>query len=142
MKLPLREFSEVLTMLRGPIESSAASEKRQAARMTVNARVIGYLMDGEKVQRSYSMLMRDISLTGTGVLQTLALPQNSKVVLALPRNAAPLFVLSNVMHCRSLADGILACGIEFVNLVDEAASKNFIKGAADERERLSKAIMV
>lgn len=128
MKLPLRDFADVIAALKGPEGKSSGSEKRNAARMHVTAKVNVHLMDDEQMGRSFSALTRDVSLTGCGLIQAVALSSAQKVIVELPREHAPLFVISLAMHCRPLADGLLAVGFEFFELLDAEASKKMIKG--------------
>src|SRR4051812_25526481 len=103
MKLPLREFADVVQAMKGPGESGAGSEKRKAARMTGSAKLTAFLIEGGKVGRSYSILTRDISISGVGVLQSITLQPGQEVILALPRTPQPpLFVTCVAMHCRPL----------------------------------------
>ena len=57
--------------------------------MTVTAKVNLHLLDNNRVARTFSALTRDISLTGVGLLQAVALSSNQTVVLGLPRQHPP-----------------------------------------------------
>jgi c-di-GMP-binding flagellar brake protein YcgR len=132
MQLPLRDFADVIAALKGPGgEKSGAGEKRRAARMTVTAKFNIHIVVNGVLGKSFSALTRDISLTGMGVLQAIALQQNQSIVVALPRSAEPLYVVSTVMHCRPLADGLLAVGLEFA----EMASKETVTMLQTEGSR-------
>src|SRR5262245_42327725 len=119
MQLPLRDFADVITALKGPVDTSGASEKRRAARMTVTAKLNIHIAINGQLGKTFSALTRDISLTGMGLLQAVALQANQHIIVALPRAHGPLFVVAIVMHCRPLADGLLAVGLEFVELASK-----------------------
>jgi c-di-GMP-binding flagellar brake protein YcgR len=141
MKLPLRDFADVIAALKGPENRSSGSEKRNAARMNVTAKVSVHLLVDEKVGRSFSALTRDISLTGCGLIQAVALSSEQRVILELPREHTPLFVISLAMHCRPLADGLLAVGFEYVQLLDAHTSDKMIKGQNDQYAHIRDSIL-
>src|SRR5689334_20888848 len=118
MKLPLRDFADVVAALKGALKTGE-HESRQAARMNVSAKIDVHIVENGKPTRCYSALTRDISLTGMGLLQSVALPQDQELILCLPRpSGKPLFVQAINKHCHSLADGLLAAGLEFTRIAD------------------------
>ncbi|HEY7086825.1 MAG TPA: PilZ domain-containing protein [Tepidisphaeraceae bacterium] len=143
MKLPLREFADIVAALKGPAAAKAdSSEIRQAARMDVTAKVNVYFVDSDKPIRSYSALTRDVSLTGMGLLQSVAVPAGQELFVALPRTSGPpLFVQSQAKHCRSLADGLLAVGLEFTKVADDATSAKLIKHGQDQQARIQRSVL-
>ena len=141
MKLPLRDFSDVITALKGPNEKSAASEQRGAARMSVTAKINVHLLENNRVIRSFSALTRDISLTGCGLMQSVALSPNQLVILALPRPTAPLFVISHITHCRPLADGLLSVGVEFNELASKETCDLMMKSDSQEHARIRQSVL-
>jgi hypothetical protein len=141
MKLGLREFADVVECLKGPLGNLAAAEKRRATRIPIRARLQVHLIDGANIDRSFSVLAQDISLTGTGVLQTVALQAGREVVIALPRTSGVLYVQAIITHCRGLAEGILACGMEFSKLADEATVTKLQADSTSERDRLQRSIL-
>lgn len=141
MKLALRDFADVIQALKGPAENLSASEKRRAARMTVNAKVNVHLLDNNKLAKSFSALTRDISLTGVGLLQAVALSSTQNVVLALPRKNGPLFVICTVMHCRPLADGVLAVGLDFAEMASKETSDLLTDGGTREHARIRESVL-
>ena len=141
MKLPLRDYADVITALKGPGERPGANEKRVAARMTVSAKINIHLIEDKRVARSFSALTRDISLTGCGVLQSVALSANQNVVVALPRTHAPLYVIATVMHCRPLADGLLAVGLEFVELASKETTELLLNDGTRETARIRESVL-
>jgi len=123
LTLSLQDFADVVTALRGPFDQSNA-EKRRATRMTVTAKITAHILEKGHATRSYSALARDISLTGIGLLQGVHVEQGQEVLLTLVRpHGPPLRVVAKAMHCRALADGLLAVGMEFVQVLQETAAK-------------------
>ena len=139
MKLPLRDFADVIAALKGPAENLSASEKRRSARMTVFAKLNVFLVDDKNV-RTFSALTRDISLTGVGLLQSTALSAGQLVILALPRAQSPLFVVSTAMHCRPLADGLLAVGMEYVEMASKETCEMLLNNGQREHARIAEAM--
>jgi hypothetical protein len=127
MKLALRDFAEIVEVMRGPAVASGGAEHRRAARMTINYKIVAIVEEAGKTMQTYTALTRDISLTGLGLLQTIKLNPPQEVILALPRNSRPLFVVATAMHCRPLADGLLAVGLEFARLLDEKSAARIIE---------------
>jgi hypothetical protein len=141
MKLPLRDFADVITAMKGPGDKAAGAEKRSAARMTVNAKINLHLIDNDRVVRSFSALTRDISITGMGVLQSVALSSGQNVVVALPRPQSPLFVICSVMHCRPLADGVLAVGLEFAELATKETCDLLLNNATQQHAKIRDSVL-
>jgi c-di-GMP-binding flagellar brake protein YcgR len=142
MQLPLREFADVITALKGPGDRAGPSEKRRAARMTVTARVTLHLVDNNRVVRSFSAITRDISITGMGLLQSVALSMNQNVVLALPRpHSPPLFVVSTVVACRPLADGLVTVGLEFAEMASKETVDILMDDGSREKARIQESVL-
>jgi hypothetical protein len=141
MKLALRDFADIISALKAPGEKSGSSEKRNAARMTVCAKINVHLMDDNRIARTFSALTRDISITGMGLLQGVALSSKQNVIVALPRPNAPLFVICTVMHCRPLADGVLAVGLEFLELASKETCELLMKSDSQEHARIRESVL-
>jgi hypothetical protein len=141
MNLPVRDFADVLEALRGPANSSKGKEHRATTRMQVSARVQAHQLADGVVKRSYTFLTRDISLSGVGALQAIPLPKGSEIILELPRQTTPLLVRARVMHCTTLADGLLGLGLEFVSIVPPEELTKASSVQADEVSRVQRAIM-
>jgi hypothetical protein len=127
MKLALRDFAEIVETMRGPAVANGGAEHRRAARMTITYKVIAIVEEAGKPMQTYTALTRDISLTGLGLLQTIKLIPPQEVIVALPRNTKPLFVVATALHCRPLADGLLAVGLEFARMLDEKSAARIIE---------------
>src|SRR4051812_43327569 len=105
MKLPLREFADIINGLKLPADAQQkADEGRQAARMAISARIDVSFIEGRGLGRTFSVITRDISLTGVGVLQAVPVKPRREVILTLPRSTSPLYVAAKVMHTRAVAD--------------------------------------
>jgi c-di-GMP-binding flagellar brake protein YcgR len=141
MKIPVREFADVVSALKGPMDNTGASEKRCAARMTVSAKINIHIVDGGKIGRTYSALTRDISMTGMGLLQSVAVQTKQSIIIALPRATMPLFVIGTVMHCRPLADGLMAVGVEFSEMASKETSEMLLKDNSREHARIQEAML-
>ena len=142
MQLPLRDFADVISALKGPMERAAPTEKRRAARMTVTARVTLHLVDNNRVLRSFSAITRDISITGVGLLQSVAMSMNQNVVIALPRPTnTPLFVVATVVACRPLADGLVTVGLEFAEMASKETIDILLDDGSREKARIQESML-
>jgi len=137
MKLPLREYGDVVTALKGADSKASTAEKRNAARITVSSKITVHLLGSAKVERSFTAFTRDISLTGIGLMQSVALSAKQRVIVILPRpNVAPLYVISTVAVCRPLADGLLAVGLEFSEISSNEACNQLMNDDSAEHARI------
>jgi hypothetical protein len=110
--------------------------------MTVTARVTLHLVDNNRVVRSFSAITRDISITGMGLLQSVALSMNQNVVLALPRpHSPPLFVVSTVVACRPLADGLVTVGLEFAEMASKETVDILMDDGSREKARIQESVL-
>jgi hypothetical protein len=142
MNLPLSDFADVVAALKGLDQKAGeGSEGRRGARTHVCTRLDVHLYEGDRVGRSFSVLSQDISIRGVGVLQSLAISQGKQVIITLPRKTSPLLVVSRVMHCRALADGLMAVGMEFSKLLDDAAARKLLAHDANELARVQRSIL-
>jgi len=142
MKLPLREFADIITALKAPNDAQEkTAEGRQAARMAIVARIDVSFIENGVLGRALSVITRDISLTGIGVLQSVMVKPKREVILTLPRPTAPLYVGAKVMHTRTVADGLFAVGFEFERIIPDEVARQLFSGDAAERARLAKSIL-
>jgi hypothetical protein len=142
MKLPLREFADIIAALKGVAEKAGANEKRGAARMTICAKLDAYLLRNDELVRTFSVLTRDISITGIGLLQGVAVSSDQRIVLQLPRGLQePLCMVCRVMHCRPLADGIAAVGMEYIEKATQQIAKSILSNDLQERQRISQSVL-
>ncbi len=142
MKLPLREFADVVAGLKatGDVQQKA-EEVRQAARMPIVARIDLSFIENGVLGRAFSVVTRDISLTGIGVLQSVVVKPKREVIMTLPRSTVPLYVAAKAMHSRSVADGLFTVGFEFERILPNNVVHQLFSGDAAERARLAKSIL-
>ena len=141
MKLALRDFADVISALKSSGEKPGANEKRGAARMAVSSKVNVHLADNQRICRTFSALTRDISISGVGLLQGVALSSKQSVIITLPRPQAPLFVICTVMHCRPLADGLLAVGLEFTEMASAETCAQLNNQDNQEHARIRESVL-
>jgi hypothetical protein len=139
MKLSLSDFSSVVTALKSPEEDkNAASELRGATRITVWSRIDAWAGESNS---PYSAMMRDISLSGASLLQSVALTAGQSLLIALPRPKTPLSIYCRIMHCRALADGLMAVGICYVKLAGDEVAKQLAQARLKEQARIQHSIL-
>ena len=123
MPLALQDFNAVLEELKGPGANGAGHEKRRAVRTEVQAKVLVAPVIHGRVGTAFTDLTSDISATGLGLVQSIPMARNQHLLVRLPRkNRKPLYILCWVMHCRPLAHGLFALGVEFheyMNLTED-----------------------
>jgi hypothetical protein len=125
MVLSTQHFAEVVNYLRARAGLSLGSEKRRTTRMELRAKiVVAPVVDGQCPQR-INVLTRDISIEGIGLLTAVAIKDNQSFVAFLPRSdTTTVFVLSRVLHCAVVADGLFSLGCQFDKvLTPQAAEK-------------------
>jgi len=122
MQLSAQDYAEIVAALQAA--DTDGSDKRRFTRMQVRGRiVVTPVIDGH-AGTSYTALTRDISFKGAGIMQTIPVQIGQKLLVYFPRRGRPvLCVLCTVMHVRSLADGLLAVGCEFLTPAEPGASK-------------------
>lgn len=131
LHLSAQHFAEVLTALRSS-SVGGGHERRQVTRIEVQAPIqISIVTDG-KLAGDSTVLTRDVSIGGMGIMYTRQLPAGQQLVARLPRanRKPPLVLLCRVTHCRQLADGIYGVGIAFVQLLehdDQAAQIDHVR---------------
>jgi hypothetical protein len=149
VKLTRSEFVEVFDGLArqqavGDARAGAApgggQEKRVGARMACEYEVLVATLNPDGTPgEAFTALTRDISFAGVALLQRMKIPQNSPIVVRLPRkDKEPLVMLCRAIHVRELADGVYAIGAEFVKetKIDVTTAAN-----AAEIDRVRKAMM-
>lgn len=121
IQLTNQDFAEVLEALRGSGTSSEAFERRQATRVTVQTQIfVAPLISGRPGQIR-TMLTRDLSLMGVGLLQGRPVAENELFIVKLPKlTKKPVFMLTKPVQCRLLAENIYAIGAQFVSIVNIA----------------------
>lgn len=142
MKLSLRDFSEVLTLLRGRDSNASGTELRRSARTAVTAKIEVHHLEQRVVNRTASVLTRDISASGMSFLENAFVTTGSEILLSLPRRVEPLFVRGVVQRCSPIADGIFHTAVEFQRVIDQKAMEEIVSSnRAVEVNRLQRAIL-
>jgi hypothetical protein len=122
IQLLAQEYAEVVAALQAATDGKG-HERRTAARMEVQAQVkVTPFRDGE-AGKSFTVLTRDLSFRGVGLLQGRQSARGSQFVIHLPRREgeAPLGMMCTVMFCRELADGLFNIGASFNSHYDPNA---------------------
>jgi hypothetical protein len=118
MKLPLKDFVDVVHGLNERKNQLHQTEGRDAARIEVSAKVTLQLLRNHAVCGTLNVLTSEISLGGLGVVQSVALPVGTQVIVALPYKDKGLSVHATVSRCAELAYGVYAVGLDFTQLVE------------------------
>ena len=141
MRLSTQQFSEVVTEFRLRETSGVGSEKRAVTRIGVQAPIDAALFD-TTCGRRFTVLTRDISMDGAGLMASMALKSGQKLVTRLPRGHGQwLFVISHVMHCRPLADGIFVLGCRFADLLTKEQAASLQDQGEQEMQRVQQSIL-
>ena len=123
MAMALQDFNAVLEELRGPGAGGPGQEKRRAIRTEVQAKVLVAPVIHGRLGTAFTDLTSDISATGIGLIQSIPMAREQHLLVRLPRKKRkPLYILCWVMHCRPLAHGLFALGVEFheyMNLTED-----------------------
>ena len=133
MQLVAQDYAEILAALKAA-QDTKGSERRQSARMDVQAQVKVFPVKDGQVGPPYTCLTRDLSFKGVGLFQARQSPRGSQFVVMLPRkqDAEPVTILCAVMYCRALADGIYNVGASFIKMFDFNAPPTVeIRGTGD-----------
>ena len=141
MQLPVQLYSEVVTILK-ELSQAGGSEKRRSARIDVKANVQIGTLRGAGIEQVFSVLTRDISQTGIGLLIARPLAQGEKFLLELPRShQAKVLVVATTSHSRILANGIFALGAEFLAPAPAELLRQWQDFQTAATERLRNAIL-
>ena len=119
MQLTNQDFAEIVESLRGSGVPSDGYERRQATRVSVQTAVFAAPLVGGRPGSVRTMLTRDLSLTGVGLIQSTPVSENEAMIVKLPKvSKRPVFVLVKPVQCRLLAESIYAIGAQFVSVVN------------------------
>ena len=118
MKLPLKDFVDVVHGLGDQKRELRPSDGRDPARIEVSAKVTLHVLRAHSVANSCSVLTSDISLGGMDVIQSVAIPVGSQVIVALPCKDKLLSVHATVVRSTELAEGVYASALDFTRLVE------------------------
>lgn len=142
IQLTNQDFAEVLEALRDSGQMSDANERRAATRVTVQTAIFAAPLVGGRPGEVRTMLTRDLSLMGVGLLHGRPVQENELYIVKLPKlTKKPVFMLTKPVQCRLLADGIYAIGAQFVSVVNIAAHDAARFERPDSVERLKAAML-
>jgi hypothetical protein len=119
MQLIAQEYGEILAALKAAADSKG-SERRQLARLEVQAQVKCVPYNEGQLGTPFTCLTRDLSFKGVGLFQARQAARGSQFVVVLPRrqDSEAVSILCTVMYCRTLADGLFNVGASFVKPFD------------------------
>ena len=121
---------------------SGTSEKRRATRMPVQAKIRAARLQDGRVTQSYTLLTKDISLKGLGLITGIPAEPGKELIVVLPRlKRQPLFLKAVVRHCRDLADNLYSVGTEFSGEVSPETAKMLEDLGQAEQQRLQQSIL-
>jgi hypothetical protein len=119
IKLSSQKFAEVLAALR-QFPADQNSEKRRTTRMPVAARVEICAFDGKKLGPKRTVLARDISMEGIGLLAATDIKRGDIIVAYLPRADSRHYLMAcQVVFVGTMADGLYTVGSRFTAEIPE-----------------------
>jgi hypothetical protein len=119
MQLTNQDFAEVIEAMRGSGQPGEGFERRQSTRVTVQTAVFAAPVVGGRPGNVRTLLTRDLSLMGIGLMQATPVAETEAFIVKLPKvTKKPVFVLIKPVQCRLLAESIYAIGAQFVSVVN------------------------
>ena len=141
MRLDSQQYEQVLGVLRTRVPPSG-SEKRRTARVELNSQLIVMPIRDGKCPEQVSVLTRDISMEGIGLLTTAPLRKGQKFVTLLPRTATEtVFVLTEAMYCGVVANGMFTIGCRFVKVLPAKSAESLQPISTQEVERVRRSVL-
>ena len=132
--MPLSEsaFQKIIDSLRPAFRKE---DLRQTTRVPVQSSAT-ILRVGDGGWGKQSVVVRDLSLGGVGLLSPRSMNVGDKFVLLLLREKEnPAGVACTVRHCRQVDDGLFSIGGQFVSLLVEGAESGSGEQAQVDRIR-------
>src|SRR3954447_2675897 len=86
MQLTNQDFAEVVEALRGSGQSEG-SERRQSTRVSIQTAVFAAPLVGGRPGNVRTMLTRDVSLTGIGLVQSVPVSETDTFIVKLPKSS-------------------------------------------------------
>src|SRR5687768_8424264 len=130
MQLLAQDYAEIVSALQAA-GASKGSEQRRAARMDLQAQVKAFPCRDGIVGQLYTALTRDLSFKGIGLFQSKPMTKGDQFVIVLPRGGErePITILSVVMYCRPMAEGLYNIGAIFAKPYEfESGPGNMLAG--------------
>lgn len=142
MVLTAQQFSEVLRFLRGREALLRGNEKRRATRMDVKAKLIIAPVTSSGCGERIGMLTRDISLDGLGLLTAIPMLKDQRFIALLPvSDSTTLFVLTEIMYCAVVADGLFTLGCRFVKVLPAQAADKLLSAKPADVARIKQSVL-
>ena len=142
MVLTAQQFSEVLQFLRGREAAMKGAEKRRATRMDVKARIIIAPVSNTGCGERVGMLTRDISLDGMGLLTALPILRGQIFLALLPKSEnETLFVLTEVIYCGVVADGLFSLGCRYAKVVPAQLAEKLLTAKPQDVARIRESVL-
>jgi hypothetical protein len=118
-------FTEVLSQMPSLLTKKELVEKRKAVRVPLEGKVSLWRVENGVSCGHRTVLSRDLSCTGIGVLGSQAMESGQQAVARLSRQGSKsLWILCRVVFSRQLADDIYGIGMELMNIVDGESRLN------------------
>jgi len=141
MRLGIQQFSAVVTEFQVREAKAAGSEKRSVTRIAIHAPIEAAVYDG-MFSRLFTMLCRDISLEGIGLMTGVAFQSGQNLVAKLLTcHGPPIYVLCAVMHCRVMAENIFVLGCRFASMLNEQQVRDLENHGEDQMRRARQSIL-
>ena len=124
MVLNGQQFAEIVSYLRNKASAAGAgSDKRRTSRMDLKSRIVINPIREGALGPAAAVLTRDISLDGLGLLAAVPLAKGQQFIALLPRSDRDtVFILTEVVFCGVVADGMFSLGCHFMKVIPRDAA--------------------
>jgi hypothetical protein len=142
MNLTAQSFAEIVACMKNGF-NTAGMEKRRASRIEVQNKVHISIFAEGKIIRSLTVLSRDLSFTGIGLMSAIPLECGDTFIIQLPRqNKPPVYLVTKVMFSRAIADSLFTIGGEFERELPNSEAEALFKVDQDQQKRIREAMLV
>jgi len=122
MLLTAGQFKEMIASLRAP---SSKGDRRKSARLQVQASTLIAPLTANGHEEGFTVLAKDISLEGVGLLSSVALKAGQQILIHLAKEKGETaYVVCTVMHCSEISDGVYSHGVKFEKLIKGEAKNS------------------
>jgi len=122
MLLTAGQFKEMIASLRSP---SSKGDRRKSARLQVQASTLIAPLTAKGHDDQFTVLAKDISLEGVGLLSSVALKAGQQILIHLAKEKGETaYVVCTVMHCSEIADSVYSHGVKFDRIIKGEASNS------------------
>jgi hypothetical protein len=140
LKLNPHQFATVFESLR-KAGTTGGSEKRQATRMEVQARITLAPLNGDELGQCFSALTRDVSNCGVGVFQHIPSESGSRFLACFPCGKSTLILVCTTRFCCAMAERMFGVGAEFTSVADETTIQRFNRSYTGAVDRIRSSIL-